>query len=215
MKRNFAFILAALIFVSAALAQKPAPAKAGNDAEDYKALTAKLKGGDTKIDFTALRLAFTKTKSYSAYGGDRDLQRAASDALTKGDYKEAVKKAGVLLDDDYTDMDAHVISSVAYRGLENGKMADFHKSVYLGLVNSILSSGDGKTAATAFVVISTSEEYIVLRALGLAPGSQSLVHQDRHSFDVLMATDPKTKETIKIYFNIDIVWKKESEMFSK
>ena len=135
--------------------------------------------------------------------------------LDQKKYKEAIKKIEEILKDDYVDMDAHITASLSYRGLGDNNKADFHKSVYIGLVNSILSSGDGKTANTAFVVITTHEEYIVLRALGLYPGSQSLMHIEGHTFDVLTATDPKTKESVKIFFNIDIPWKAETEMFKE
>ena len=123
--------------------------------------------------------------------------------------------ADQILKGDYVDMDAHVIASMAYRGLGDTSNADFHKTVYLGLVNSITMSGDGNTAKTAYVVISTSEEYVILRAFGLIPGGQALVTEDGHTFDVLTATDQKTKATVKMYFNIDIVWKAENDIFKK
>jgi len=110
-------------------------------------------------------------------------------------------------------MDAHVAASIGYGGLGDKAKSDFHKRVHLGLVNSILSSGDGKTAETAYVVISTDEEYTILQALDLPRGSQSLNHLNGHSFDILTVTDPKTNKPVKIFFNIDIPWKAETEMF--
>ena len=43
-----------------------------------------------------------------------------------------------------------------------------------GLLESILESGDGYSFSTAFIVISSDEEYAVMDALGLKPIMQSL-----------------------------------------
>ncbi len=208
--RKWAVVLMVLACSVLAFGQKPDVKK---DAENlYQSFVTKVKGGDTNVDFAAFRVAYSQTKAYSPYGGAGQ-QKDLFAALDQKNYKDALKKAQKILDDCYVDMDAHVVASLAYRGLNDSTNADFHKAVYLGLVNSIISSGDGKTAKTAYVVISTHEEYVVLRALGLSPGSQSLVHQDGHSFDVLLATDGKTGSSVTIYFNIDISWKAETDMF--
>lgn len=187
--------------------------KNAGDETAYNDMVAKVKGGDLNVDFKALRIAFTKTKAYSPYGGGSDEIKAAFAAVDKKDYKAAIKAVDAMLKDDYVDMDAHVAASLAYGGMGDNAKADFHKKVYLGLVNSIITSGDGKTPETGYVVISTHEEYVTLRALGLGAGSQALQHLGDHTFDVLTATNPKTNDTLKIYFNIDISWKAETDMF--
>lgn len=53
---------------------------------------------------------------------------------------------------------------------------------------------DGKSAETAFVVISTDEEDVVLNFLGLRPAGQSLINQNCHS---------RTNEAVIYFFNID------------
>ena len=202
-------MLIVLICSIAIFGQKP---DSSNDpGVSYQSFVTKVKGGDTSIDFKAFRIAFSRTKAYGPHGGDGEKELFT--ALSQKDYKGALKKAEKLLDSCYVDMDAHVGASMAYRGLGDETKADLHKKIYLGLINSILTNGDGKSAATAYVVITLHEEYIVLRALDLMPGSQSLVHQDGHSFDVLSATDRKSNSPIKLYFNIDIPWKAETDMF--
>jgi hypothetical protein len=190
--------------------QTPDPAKK----QTYEEMLSKLKAGETTTDFKAFRLAFTRTKQYGPYGGDRDGRKLMNAALSQKNFKEALKKAEEQLKDDYTDMEAHIVASIANKELGNSAKADFHRELYLGLVNSIISGGDGKTAKTAYVVITTNEEYVVLRALGLAPGSQSLVKEEGHTFDVFAAIDQKTKAESKVYFNIDIPWKAENDMFN-
>lgn len=41
-------------------------------AKDYKDMLAKLKKGDTSIDFVKFRLAYTETDDYSPYGGSEE-----------------------------------------------------------------------------------------------------------------------------------------------
>ena len=91
----------------------------------------------------------------------------------------------------------------AHRQLGNAEKADLHKFLFEGLIQSVEKSGDGKTPATAFVVISTDEEYVLLHWQGLQPTGQSLINQDGHSYDKMTAVNSKTNETVNYYFNID------------
>jgi hypothetical protein len=107
-----------------------------------------------------------------------------------------------------------MLLAVAYRESGNNEKFDFHKAVYLGLVNSILAGADGKSAKTAYVVINVAEEYALLRALGLNRGDQALRTEDGHKFDVLTVTDPKNNDQKReVWFNIDAVWKGYEKMF--
>src|ERR1039458_9464023 len=85
--------------------------------------------------------------------------------------------------------------------------AEFHRAVFLGLVGSILNSGDGKSTEKAWVVITVHEEYVVLRVLGFRPSEQSVSHVGGHSFDVMKVknVDDGTEQTF--YFNVDIPFK--------
>jgi hypothetical protein len=71
-----------------------------------------------------------------------------------------------------------------------------------GLMDSILASGNGATAQTAFVVIAVDEEYSAIAKLSLKSGRQRLLKNDGHRFDVLDVTD-KDGRTSTLYFNID------------
>ena len=72
-----------------------------------------------------------------------------------------------------------------------------------GRVAKILKTGDGMTAATAYKVKSIGEEYQILRTFGLVPDVQSLVTEnDGRAFDMLTAKNPKTGETVKLWFDI-------------
>jgi|SRR3982750_2407100 hypothetical protein len=215
MKMNIAFLTIILCVVaSSAFGQKPTSISESPGKSRYADLLEELKNGDTKIDYKALRIAYSETKDASPYGADRDARKAMNAAFNQKKFKEAIKAADEILKSTYVNADAHAVESLAYRELGNAQKADFHKAVYLGLLNSIISGADGKTAQTAYVVISTDEEYSVMRALGYSVSSQSLSNQGGHTFDILTGTDPKANSPVKIFFNIDIVWKAETEMFN-
>ena len=175
------------------------------NAKDYEDLLAMLKKGDTKIDFRKLRLAFTETKAFAPYGGT-EIRKKMNEAYIKKDYNEALKVAQERLNNYYVDIDAHFVALLAYTALGKDKEAEFHRDVVKGLLESILNGADGKTAQTAYFVISIREEYFIMNYNGFSVSGQALKNQDGHTFDVLTGTNPETKETASVYFNIDKVF---------
>ena len=124
-------------------------------------------------------------------------------ALNAEEFDLALESAEKILAKNFVEMNAQFAAYVANRELGHGDKATFHKFVFDGLVKSITASGDGKTAETAFVVISTDEEYVLLNFLGLRPSGQSLITRNGHSFDRMTALNSKTNETVVYFFNID------------
>ena len=94
-----------------------------------------------------------------------------------------------------------------YEEMGATEKAEFHKAVFLGLVRSILNSGDGKSLEKAWVVINVREEYVLLRVLGFRPSGQSLVNQNGHSYDVMKVKNAEDGTEQTIYFNVDIPFK--------
>lgn len=182
-------------------------------AKDYEDLVAKLKGGDTNIDFTALRTAFTETKEYSYSGPEKSERDKFFQPFNDKKYKEALKQAEKYLEKNYVDANAHFVAYNSAKELKDDKKAEFYKAVLLGLLNSIKNGNDGLSEKTPFSVITIDEEYTLIRFLGYQRGSQSLQHSGGHTFDVLTVTDPKTNEKVKLYFNIDVVWAAETKLF--
>jgi hypothetical protein len=180
--------------------------------DPFAAMIAKLKGGNTKIDFKALRMSSVDSKSDDAGQPDREEYKKAVDAYNAKKFKAAIAAGEKALEQGYLGIDTHMLLAVSYRESGDTAKFDFHKAVYLGLVNSILSSGDGKSAKTAYVVIDVAEEYAILRALELNRGDQALRNEDGHKYDLLTVTDPKNGEKRSVWFNIDEVWKGYEKM---
>ena len=203
MKRLISLVVAAAVAgVASAVAQMPStpPAAAGS----YETLLTKLKGGNTKVDYRALRLAYSETKDASAAGSDHNVRRAMNEALINKRYADVFKIADEILKTIYLSPDTHAALSAAYRETGEAQKAEFHKAVYLGLINAVLATGDGTTPETAYTVVTIEEEYAVMRALSFSVWGQVMGTQAGHTFDVLSGTNQNTNETVRMYFNIDI-----------
>lgn len=177
-----------------------------DDAPSYEDLLAKLKAGDTKIDYTALRYAYAETDGYDGYSDGPDGAREGMiEAFNSRNCDKALTYAEAILGEIYIDIDAHFVSSRCYSEKFDIGKSGFHRAVAGGLESSILASGDGKTPKTAFVVVRISEEYQTLRVLNLRMGGQSLVRAEGHVFDLMQGTDDKGNK-VSVYFQIDRVF---------
>jgi hypothetical protein len=198
MFRKTAFIVFCLLLLqTAGLAQKPV------EKVSYEVLLEKVKKQDAAVNFLELRLAYTETKQYNPYGGDRETRKAMFAALNGKQYDQALLSSEKILAANYLDINAHFGAYVANRELGNADKADYHKKIFLSLLKSISDSGDGKTMETAFVVISTDEEYALFNFMGVRPTAQALIEEKTHHYDKMTVTDPKTQQEVSYYFNID------------
>ena len=170
---------------------------------NYESLIAKLKSGNTDLDFTALRLGYSSSTQASPYGADHDSRRRMNAAAIEKRCDDAQKMADDLLAVIYISPDAHVAKSNCYRASGDDKKAELHKAIYLGLINSILAKGNGNSPEAAYTVVTIEEEYSVMKALQYSVWGQSYQHVGEHTYEVLSATDSSGKQ-VKIYFSIDI-----------
>lgn len=178
------------------------------DASEYAKLVAALKAGNTNIDYARLRLSYVESPERKKAKDTSADEKAMSQALQAKDFAGALKHADAVLDNDYVNLDAHFVAYVAERELGDANKAEFHRTVFRGLIDSIRNSGDGKSPEKAWVIISVHEEYVVLRAMGLRPSGQSLVGKNGHMYDVMKAKDENGKEET-FYFNTDIPMRDE------
>jgi hypothetical protein len=204
--RKFMFMFAVVF-----LALSPQCKAATGTPSEYDTLLAALKAGDTKIDFTRLRLSYMDSPEYQRAKDTTDAERAMAQALNAKDYAKALKEAETVLDSEYVNIDAHFIALVANRELGNADQSEFHRAIFRGLVDSIRNSGDGLSMEKAWVVINVHEEYVMLRVLGFQPSGQSLAHKDGHSYDVMTVKNVESGKEQTFYFNVDIPFKHYSQ----
>lgn len=172
-------------------------------APTYQSLLAQVKNSDPSVDFKALRLLYAETADYNPYKHS-EAENDMFNAYKSKEYEKALKNAQLVLDKNYVNIDAHNISKLCYKILGKVKESGHHDFVVRGLIKSILSSGDGKSPQTAYQVITTTEEYVVLGVLGFKSKKQSLLKEDGHNYDKMEVTNPDTGEAAAIYFNVDL-----------
>ena len=125
------------------------------------------------------------------------------DAYRRADCAAVVAKADSILAVNFVHAEAHLLAGLCHGKLGNEEAMRREREAGLGLIDSILKSGDGKSERTAFVVVQIAEEYNVLRLLGLRPSNQALIHAQGHSYDRFDAKSNDTGQQVVVFFNID------------
>lgn len=168
----------------------------------YQMLVAKVKNGDTEIDFKALRIAYTKTPLYNPYGEDENTP-LMFEALHAKEFSKAVEYAQLILEKNYVDIDAHYVSRAAYYEMGNKERSEFHHKVAMGLIDSI-ASGNGSSPEEALQIINTREEYIMMSVAGLELQQQKLQQFNNKNYDVAEVMSQKNGQTFTLYFDVTI-----------
>lgn len=151
------------------------------------------------------RLMYSSSKDYSPYSRDvRTCLKQAQAFLNDSKFDDAISEADRGLKLDKFNVDLLVIKSASLRAMGRIEDADMSRQQWIAVIDSILSSGDGRGFSTAFKVISVDEEYAVLNIKGLQMTKQSLVKHEESEFDILVAKNLKSGEESELYFNIDI-----------
>jgi hypothetical protein len=172
--------------------------------DEYEQRLAAAQTDPLTADFHALRMAYIRSARYEPYATHGQEVRALRDALHAHDYPAAVTAAEAILARDYLDIEAHMAADFAHTQLENRAASTYHRTFAQRLLSAIAATGTGQDLDHALVVIRTSEEYVVLRVMGLVSGGQRLVEHNGHWYDVLSAMRPGSRDIIEVFFNIDL-----------
>ncbi len=153
-------------------------------------------------DYEALRMAYSRTSDYQPYTENEPLQKIKG-LLDNEEYTVASEVVKTVYHKLFHVPIFHFYAYVAWQETGNSKMAQLHSLYYNQLIKSILQSGNGKSAESAYIIINISEEYRVLEYLNMEIHSQKLITKNGHYYDVIDVTD-STSNKKAVYFNIDI-----------
>jgi tetratricopeptide (TPR) repeat protein len=202
-----------LTLLAAAILQPVAAwADDGQDAEvKYQAMLAAAKADPAATDWQALRFAYADRPSFSLFAAN-DGRKAIHEARAAHDWQSLLAAANKALDVVYVDGEAHMEAAVAYDQLGKPDDAKREQMIAVGIFKSMMPNGDGQSREHAFVVISITEEYELMAATRRRRvGSQALIHDAGHSYDMIEAVGPDG-EKIALYFQIDHVVAAEAHM---
>jgi hypothetical protein len=168
----------------------------------YARLVEKARNGDMDTNYTALRLSYVQSEGYDPYSTrTRPLFEDTWQALNAKDCASAIAKSNELLRIDFTRIVIHAVRSDCFDQLGDATNASRELAIGRGLAASLLSSGDGKSPSSAYVVVTLNEEGFVLRELGVKQEQQSLVNDGGHEYDLISGTD-KAGQKANVYFEV-------------
>jgi hypothetical protein len=153
------------------------------------------------VDWRAFRLA-------AMVGGSGEfdwhpVRNQVMQDLDAGKEEAALAAAQQIIAHNMANPEGHVLAMMVLRKMGKDESADKERTIVSAIVASILDSGDGKSAKTAWFTVDPSEEYFVINVvLGLQPKGQALVQQDGHAFDKMTVVDDKGTE-LTLWFNTD------------
>ena len=169
----------------------------------YDALVSRLRAGDTLADYTALRMAYTKTPQYKPYPVRWEGNQAMFDALERRKYAELGRLSDSILSTNYVDPDAHLGAMAAAFILGDSARGYFHGAVFRGLIRSI-GARSGRTLDSAIIVIALQEEYALLRFRGLERTTVATLQCGRSLCDQMEVIDRQSRTKSTLYFDISI-----------
>jgi len=170
----------------------------------YHDLLAAAQQNPSGADFHTLRMAYARSDAYAPYSHHVEVVEALRNALPAADFDAALDAIARMLEANYLDIEAHIAADYVHTRLDQPDRSAYHRGFAQGLLRAIFETGDGRDFSTAFIVLAISEEYTVLRLMGLRPGGQTLVEHEGHWFDVIDAAHAQTGAPATVYFNIDI-----------
>lgn len=198
-------------------AQATVPVQAAPAKSVYQQLVDRAEAGDKTVDFDQMR------KAYLTEGIDKRVwqQRPHIESLREDMiFAEKTKNmdklrvaAQSLLAIRYTDMLAHkfLAQACAFQGQ---KVCEEHyEFTQMGLLQSMIKTGDGKTCGTAWTVVSADEEYFFLSMLRLRLIRHEYISMDGHRCDEMRVADTTGGER-NYYFNVDAVLPEERAAYN-
>jgi len=145
----------------------------------------------------------TKSDRYTPYArNESHLADSIFSLVQRGFYNEAASLGSDYLKKNPSEISIYYHTGDAYLKAGNTEKAEEYLYKYQGLITSIIATGDGKNAESAYVVISPSDEFTITQFFGYSVSQQLLQDQNGHYFDILTALN-KAGEEKEIYFNID------------
>lgn len=172
----------------------------------YPRLMNRYENGDTTLsndEYRILYYGYTFHQKYHPWWTSKQIDRLksiyAKDTLTISDCDTIIQYASLSVSDFPFDLRQINMLGYAYHFKGKDEIAYKWASKRNGIIEAILSSGDGKTCESGFHVICVAHEYEILKVFRLQMKEQAL--SDNSHCDRLELEDAP-KDIKYIYFNI-------------
>lgn len=173
-----------------------------NDQPTFEREKARIKEKSPQADFDKLRTSYTRTAQYQPWESrEHEAGLLLLEAYEDGDFSFCLRLADAVLELNFTSLLAHFGSAACHSGLGNEQQSRFHAWVLQGLINSIQSSGDGKSSATPFVCNSPTEMRDFIRMLSLLMYRQEYVSTAPRQIEKIHTLDIDSDRNVVLYFD--------------
>ncbi len=184
----------------------------------YPELYKRYQAGDTTLTMREYRLlyyGFFFQEQYSVFN-NRDSAETVQTILeketpTKQDWYTLIRVEKKYLDKAPFDMrDLHLVY-IAYMELKDSATAGIYHDKILKIARTIMSTGDGKSEASAFYVISVAHEYDLISILGFEHTGDQKLTASRCDYIGLQANDYKVDG---LYFDVKQLFREYAKLIS-
>lgn len=177
----------------------------------YTELLEKFKNNDTTLTLEECQILYYGRAFQSDYNGysSHDSIQALNKYLDNEeiDFNVVLKYTNMILEQNPVSLRYLFYTSIAYKKTGDLEMSEIFYWKYIAILQAIFSSGDGKTAKTAFVVTCIPDEYTILNVFDLEFKMQSLIQEKGKTYD-LMSVGKSKLFPKGVYFNIDLFFGK-------
>ena len=175
--------------------------------ENFLALQKRANIDDVTLSYTELRQAFTQSSFYQPYGSDeRKLVEQNFKLFANSQYELCLQSAKKLLSENFISLGGHYVTVICAKALELEEKAYLHEEILEGLLDSISSSGDGKSTDSAYVVYTTEELYTFLQLNGLSVNGQEIINENNKVYESMQLSANDSEEEFTLFFDISTQW---------
>ena len=168
----------------------------------YEAYKAKVMTGDLSIDWRDFRLAAAFGEVSQGFDS-QPVHDQVVDDLDAGRYEKALAEAQIVIDHNMANGEGHLLAMTVLQKMGKNEDAKKQEAILDAIGKSIMESGDGASAKTAWFTVAPSETvFFMTEALGAQIEGQELVHVNGHAYDKLTVLDRQRKKQV-VWFNTD------------
>jgi hypothetical protein len=158
--------------------------------------------GELNIDWRDFRLAAALGEVSEGFNSQPVHDQFVGD-LDAGRYEKALAESQIVIDRNMANGEGHLLAMTVLQKMGRNEEAKKQEAILSAIGKSIIDSGDGSSAGTAWFTVAPSETvFFMTEALGAQIEGQELVHVNGHAYDKLTVLDRQGKRRV-VWFNTD------------
>jgi hypothetical protein len=168
----------------------------------YAAYKTRVLTGDLSIDWRDFRLAGALGQVSQGFDS-QPVHDQVVDDLAAGRYEKALTEAQIVIDRNMANGEGHLLAMTVLQKMVRNEEAKKQEGILNAIGKSIMESGDGASAETAWFTVAPGETvFFMTEALGAQIEGQELVDVNGHAYDKLAVLDRQGKRRV-VWFNTD------------